>query len=161
MATVRLSQIHDTVKQGLVTYLIHLAREKGISAYVGDGRQRWPAAHRLDAAHLYRLALDEADAGVRYNAVAEEGVPLRRIAETIGRGLHVPVASLRPDEAVGHFGWLSMFVGRDSPASSLKTQAKLGWIPRGPGLIADLENMKYFETDSALRPSSAAAEAQR
>jgi nucleoside-diphosphate-sugar epimerase len=143
-AIVRLPQVHDTVKQGLITYAIHVAREKGISAYVGDGLNRWPAAHRLDTARLYRLALEKADAGDKFHAVAEEGVPVRDIAEAIGRGLIVPVVSLAPEEAANHFGWLAAFVGRDVPASSAHTREKLGWNPTGPGLISDIENMRYF-----------------
>ena len=145
VAIVRLPQVHDTVKQGLVTYAIHLAREKGVSAYVGDGLNRWPAAHRLDTAHLYRLALEKADAGAKYHAVSEEGVPVRDIAEVIGRGLNVPVVPLAPQEAAGHFGWLAAFIGRDAPASSAQTRHTLGWSPTGPGLISDLENMRYFQ----------------
>jgi nucleoside-diphosphate-sugar epimerase len=145
VAVVRLSQIHDTVKQGLVTYAIHLAREKGVSAYVGDGLNRWPAAHRLDTAHLYRLALENSDADVRYHAVAEEGVLVRDIAGAIGRGLKVPVVSIAPEEAAGHFGWLAPFVGWDIPACSTQTREELGWSPTGPGLISDLENMRYFK----------------
>jgi nucleoside-diphosphate-sugar epimerase len=143
VAIVRLPQVHDTVKQGLVTSAVRLAREKGVSAYVGDGLNRWPAAHRLDAAHLYRLALEKADADAKYHAVAEEGVPVRDIAEVIGRGLKVPVVSLTPQEAAGHFGWLGAFVGWDVPVSSAKTRDRLGWNPTGPGLISDLENMRY------------------
>jgi nucleoside-diphosphate-sugar epimerase len=143
VATVRLPQVHDTVKQGLVSYTIRLAREKGVSAYVGDGLNRWPAAHRLDTAHLYRLALEKGEGGVRYHAVAEEGVPTRAIAETIGHGLSVPVVSISPEEAGGHFGWLAHFVGWDIAASSAQTREKLGWNPTGPGLISDLENMRY------------------
>jgi nucleoside-diphosphate-sugar epimerase len=142
---VRLPQVHDTVKQGLVTYAIHLAREKGVSAYVGDGLNRWPAAHRLDTARLYRLALEKADADARYHAVAEEGVPVRDIAEAIGQGLNVPVVSIAPEEAAGHFGWLAAFVGWDIPASSAQTREKLEWNPTGPGLISDLENMRYLQ----------------
>jgi nucleoside-diphosphate-sugar epimerase len=144
VAIVRLPQVHDTVKQGLVTYAIHLAREKGVSAFVGNGLNRWPAAHRLDTAHLYRLALEKEDAGAKYHAVAEEGVPVRDIAEVIGRGLNVPVVSLTPEEAAGHFGWLAAFVGRDAPASSAQTRHTLGWSPMGPSIISDLENMRYF-----------------
>jgi nucleoside-diphosphate-sugar epimerase len=143
-AIVRLPQVHDTVKQGLITYAIHVAREKGVSAYVGDGLNRWPAAHRLDTARLYRLALEQADAGERFHAVAEEGVPVRDIAEAIGRGLNVPVVPLTPEESPKHFGWLAAFVGRDVPASSVHTREKLGWNPTGPGLISDLKNMRYF-----------------
>jgi nucleoside-diphosphate-sugar epimerase len=143
-AIVRLPQVHDTVKQGLVTYAIHVAREKGVSAYLGDGRNRWPAAHRLDTAQLYRLALEKADQGDKFHAVTEEGVPVREIAEVIGRGLKVPVVSLAPEQASKHFGWLAAFVGRDVPASSVHTREKLGWNPTGPGLISDLEKMRYF-----------------
>jgi nucleoside-diphosphate-sugar epimerase len=144
VAIVRLPQVHDTVKQGLITYAIHIAREKGVSAYVGDGRNRWPAAHRLDTARLYRLALEKADGGDKFHAVAEEGVPVRDIAEVIGRGLNVPVVSIAPEESAKHFGWLAAFVGWDVPASSAHTREKLGWNPTGPGLIADLEKMNYW-----------------
>jgi nucleoside-diphosphate-sugar epimerase len=143
-AIVRLPQVHDTVKQGLITYAIHVAREKAVSAYVGDGLNRWPAAHRLDTARLYRLALEKAGAGDTFHAVAEVGVPVRDIARAIGRGLHVPVVSLAPEESSKHFGWLAAFVGRDVPASSAHTREKLGWNPTGPGLISDLDNMRYF-----------------
>jgi nucleoside-diphosphate-sugar epimerase len=143
VSLIRLPQVHDTVKQGLITYLIAVAREKGVSAYVGDGLNRWPAVHRLDCARLYKLALENGSAGARYNAVAEEGVPLREIAEVIGRGLKLPVVSLSPEEAGEHFGWLAAFVGFDIPASSALTQERLGWHPTGPALIADLEQMRY------------------
>lgn len=146
VAVVRLPQVHDTVKQGLVTYAIQVAREKGVSAYVGEGLNRWPACPRLDAARLYRLALEKGEGGVRYHAVAEEGVPFRAIAETIGRGLGVPAVSIAPEEADGHFGRLAMFAGWDAPASSALTRQKLGWRPTGPSLISDLENMRYAET---------------
>jgi nucleoside-diphosphate-sugar epimerase len=144
VSVMRLPQVHDTVKQGLITYLIAVAREKGVSAYVGDGLNRWPAVHLLDCAHLYRLVLEKGAAGARYNPVAEEGVPLRKIAETIGRGLKLPVVSLSPEAAGEHFGWLSAFVGFDIPASSALTQQRMGWRPTGPGLISDLENLRYF-----------------
>jgi nucleoside-diphosphate-sugar epimerase len=143
VSLIRLPQVHDTVKQGLITYLIAVACEKGISAYVGDGLNRWPAVHRLDCARLYKLALEKGSAGARYNAVAEEGVPLREIAEVIGRGLKLPVVSMSAEEAGEHFGWLAAFVGFDLPASSALTQERLGWHPTGPGLIADLEQMRY------------------
>jgi nucleoside-diphosphate-sugar epimerase len=145
VSVVRLPQVHDTVKQGLITYAVQVAREKGVSAYVGDGLNRWPAAHVLDVARLYRLALEKQEAGSRYHAVAEEGVTVREIAEVIGRGLKVPVVSISPAEASVHFGWLAMFAGLDLPASSALTQKRLGWRPTGPGLISDLSRMRYFE----------------
>lgn len=144
-SVVRLPQVHDPVKQGLITYLVAVAREKGVSAYVGEGLNRWAAVHVLDAAHLYRLALEKQEAGARYNAVAEEGVPLRDIAEVIGRGLKVPVVSIAPEEAAAHFGFLAMFAGRNLVVSSALTQERLGWRPTGPKLIADLKQMRYFE----------------
>jgi nucleoside-diphosphate-sugar epimerase len=145
-SVVRLPQVHDTVKQGLVTFMIALAREKGVSAYVGDGLNRWPAVHRLDAGRLYRLALEKGSSGARYHAVAEEGVPLREIAEAIGRGLKVPAVSKSPEEAAQHFGFLAFFAGVDGPASSALTQERLGWRPTPqPGMIADLNRMRYFE----------------
>jgi nucleoside-diphosphate-sugar epimerase len=142
----RLPQVHDPFKQGLITYLIAVAREKGVSAYVGDGHNRWPAVHVLDCAQLYRLALEKGSRGARYNAVAEEGVPLREIAESIGRGLNLPVVAKSPEEAGTHFGWLGMFAGGDAPASSALTQQRLGWRPTGPGLISDLDQARYLET---------------
>jgi nucleoside-diphosphate-sugar epimerase len=149
VSVMRLPQVHDPIKQGLVTYMIATAREKGVSAYVGDGLNRWPAVHRLDAARLYRLALEKAAekgfAGARYNAVAEQGVPLREIAQAIGVGLRIPVESISPEKAGEHFGWLAHFVGFDVPASSALTQQRLGWRPIGPGLISDLNAMKYVE----------------
>lgn len=144
-SVMRLPQVHDTVKQGLVSYLIAVARAKGLSAYVGEGHNRWPAGHVSDAARLYRLALEKGEPGARYHAVGEEGVSMRDIAEAIGRGLKVPVKSLSPEEAQAHFGWLAMFAGLDMPASSAQTQERLRWRPTGPGLIADLEQMRYFE----------------
>jgi nucleoside-diphosphate-sugar epimerase len=145
VSVVRLPQVHDTVKQGLITYAIQVSREKGVSAYVGDGLNRWPAAHVLDVARLYRLALEKQKAGSRYHAVAEEGVTVRDIAEVIGRGLKVPVVSMSIEEAGRHFGWLAAFVGWDIPASSAQTREKLGWNPTGPGLLTDLENMRYSQ----------------
>src|SRR5271170_3954412 len=143
VSVVRLPQVHDTVKQGLITDAVQVAREKRASAYIGEGLNRWPAAHVLDVAHLYRLALEMREPGSRYNAVAEEGISMREIAEVIGRGLKLPVVSLSPEEAKAHFGWLAMFAGFDMPASSTQTQKRLGWQPTGPKLIADLEQMRY------------------
>jgi nucleoside-diphosphate-sugar epimerase len=143
VSVVRLPQVHDTVKQGFVTYAVAIAREKRVSAYVGDGKNRWPAAHVSDVARLYRLALEKREPGARYNAVGEQGIAVRDVAEVIGRGLNVPVVSLSSEEAPGHFGWLAPFAGMDLPASNALTQARLGWHPTGPGLIADLERMKY------------------
>src|ERR1700720_1185840 len=145
VSVVRLPQVHDTVKQGLITYAIQVAREKGASAYIGEGLNRWPAAHVLDVAHLYRLALEKHEAGTRDNAVAEEGVSMREIADVMGRGLKVPVVSISQEEAQAHFGWLAMFAGFDMPASSALTRQRLGWRPTGPGLIADLEQMRWPE----------------
>ena len=144
-SVVRLPQVHNTVKAGLVSYAIAIARNKGASAYIGDGHNRWAAVHLLDAARLYRLVLEKGEPGARYHAVAEEGVPVRDIAEVIGRGLKVPVVSLTPQEAAGHFGWLAGFAGWDLAGSSELTQQKLGWRPTGPRLIADLENMRYSQ----------------
>jgi nucleoside-diphosphate-sugar epimerase len=146
VSVVRLPQVHDQVKQGLITHAVAMAREKGVSPYVGEGLNRWPAAHVADTAILYRLALEKQAPGAKYHAVAEEGVPLRDIAEVIGKGLKIPVVSMSPEEAATHFGWLAMFVGRDAPASSAQTQKRLGWHPTGPGMIADLEQMNYFES---------------
>jgi nucleoside-diphosphate-sugar epimerase len=145
VSVVRLPQVHDTVKQGLITPAVALAREKGVSAYVGDGLNRWPAAHVLDVARLYRLALEKREAGSRYHAVAEEGIAVRDIAEIIGQGLKVPVVALSPEEAAGHFGWLAAFAGLDLPASSAQTREQLGWHPTGPGLITDLQHMRYLD----------------
>jgi nucleoside-diphosphate-sugar epimerase len=143
VSVVRLPQVHDTVKQGLITYAVALAREKGVSAYVGDGSNRWAAAHVLDVAHLYKLALEKHEVGSRYHAVGEEGVSMREVAEVIGKGLKVPVVSLSPEEAQAHFGWLALFAGLDMPASSAQTRKKLGWNPTGPTLLTDLGNMRY------------------
>ncbi len=140
---VRLAQVHDPVKQGLITPYIQVTREKGMAAYVGAGANRWPAAHVSDVARLYRLVLEKGKAGSRYHAVGEEGIPVRDIAQTIGRGLKLPAVSLSPEEAKAHFGWLAMFAGLDIPASSALTQRQLEWHPAGPGLIADLEEVRY------------------
>ncbi|MDG3006369.1 SDR family oxidoreductase [Paludisphaera mucosa] len=144
VTVVRLPQVHDTLKQGLVTPAIAVAREKGLAAYVGDGLNRWPAVHVLDAAPVYRLALEKGPHRARYHAVAEEGVTARAIAEAIGRGLKIPVVSLSPEEAAGHFGWMAMFVGWDMPASSKLTQERLGWRPtQKAGMIEDLDHMNW------------------
>jgi nucleoside-diphosphate-sugar epimerase len=140
---VRLAQIHDTHKQGLVPYFTAVAREKRVSAYIGEGGNRWPAAHVTDAARLYRLAFEKAEKGAIYHAVDEEGLSMKAIAEAIGRGLKVPVISLKAEESQTHFGWLGMFAGQDMPSSSAITRDKLGWKPTGPGLIADLDGMDY------------------
>ncbi len=142
-SVMRLPQVHDTVKQGLVTYLIQIARAKGVSAYVADGHNRWPAAHLSDVARLYRLAVEQGSAGARYHAVAEEGVPLKQIATAIGNGLNVPVVSLAPERSQEHFGFLGSFAARDGHASSVQTRAQLGWHPTGPSLLTDLQNMNY------------------
>jgi len=142
-SVMRLPQVHNTIKQGLVSYLIGVAREKGVSAYVGEGRNRWAAGHVLDVAHLYRLALEKHQTGAKYHAVAEEGVLMRDIAEAIAGGLGVKAGSLSSEEAQAHFGWLGMFAGSDLQASSSQTRTKLGWSPSGPGLIADLKKMNY------------------
>ncbi len=144
VSIVRLPQVHDPYKQGLITPLIQLAREKGVSAYAGDGLNRWPAAHVLDVARLYRLALEKQEAGSRYHAVAEEGIPVRDVAEIIGRGLKVATVSLSAEEAISHFGWFGALASLDMPASSAQTQERLGWHPTGPGLMADLEQMRCF-----------------
>jgi nucleoside-diphosphate-sugar epimerase len=144
-SVMRLPQVHDTVKQGLVTALVATARARGISAYVGDGLNRWPAAHVVDAARLYRLALEKGTAGARYHAVAEEGVPLKDIATVIGRSLNLPVISISPEQAKEHFGFLGSFAGWDAQTSSAQTRAKLGWNPTGPNLLTDLGNMRYAQ----------------
>ena len=142
---VRLPQVHDTRKQGLVPYLLAVSRAKGVSAYIGDGANRWPAAHVSDVARLYRLAFDKADPGAIYHAVDEEGIPMKAIAEAHGRGLKVPVVSIKPEDAQAHFGWLAIFAGLDNPSSSALTRRKLQWTPTGPGLIADLDGMDYTQ----------------
>src|ERR1700733_5875900 len=137
--------VHGKGDHGFVPRLIGIAREKGVSAFIGDGLNRWPAVHRLDAARLYRLVLEKGTGGASYHGVAEEGVPTREIAEAIGRGLNVPVVSKSSEEAADHFGWIARFFGIDGPASSAQTQDRLGWRPVQPGLIADLRAEHYFE----------------
>jgi len=149
VSLVRLPVVHGDGDHGFITTLIGIAREKGVSAYVGDGRNGWTAVHRLDAAHLYRLALEglvqESRQLTRYHAVAEEGVAFRDIAEVIGKRLSIPVVSKSREEAADHFGWLAMFLGMSGGASSKLTQERLGWQPMQPGLIADLDRPGYFE----------------
>jgi nucleoside-diphosphate-sugar epimerase len=137
--------VHGEGDHGFVPRLISIAREKGVSAYVGDGHSHWPAVHRLDAAHLYRLVLEKGTAGAKYHGVADEGLPTREIAEVIGRQLNVPVVSKSREEAADHFGWMALFFAMDGPASSAQTQERLGWRPVQPGLIADLNAEHYFE----------------
>ena len=144
-SVVRLAQIHDTHKQGLVPFVTAVAREKRVSAYIGDGGNRWPAAHLSDTAHLYRLAFEKAEPGAIYHAVGEEGISIKAIAEALGRGLKIPAVSIKPEEAEAHFGWISRFAGHDMPSSSAITQKKLNWKPTGPGLIADLDGMDYTQ----------------
>lgn len=145
-SAVRLSpSVHGEGDHGFVPALISIARAKGVSAYIGDGMNRWSGVHRFDAANLYRLALEKGVAGARYHGVADEGVPTKAIAEVIGRRLNLPVVSISPEEAAGHFGFLGLFFGLDILASSALTQEQLGWKPTHPGLIADLDQPYYFE----------------
>lgn len=143
VSVVRLPQVHDTRRQGLIGPLIEIARGKGVSGYVGEGKNRWPAGHLSDVARLYRLAIERAERGARYHAVGEEGISAKAIAEALGRGMKLPVVSVAPDKAAEHFGWMGGFVGMDFPASSAITREKLGWAPTGPSLLADLEAAHY------------------
>jgi nucleoside-diphosphate-sugar epimerase len=141
--------VHGDGDNGFMAALVGIARDKGVSGYIGDGSNRWPAVHRLDSAHLFRLALENAPAGSTLHAVADEGVPIRDIAEVIGRHLDVPVVSISPEDAAGHFTWLAGFLAADSPASCTLTRELLGWHPTHPGLIDDLDKGHYFHNPSA------------
>jgi nucleoside-diphosphate-sugar epimerase len=143
LAVVRLPQVHDTQKQGLISPMIEIARARGFAAYVGDGMERWAAAHVSDVARLYRLALEKHEAGARYHAVAEEGVSMRQVAEAVGLGLGVPVRSLSLEQVADYYGPLAHFATLDMPASSEWTRNTLGWNPTGPSLLADLQHMNY------------------
>jgi nucleoside-diphosphate-sugar epimerase len=136
--------VHGDGDHGFIPALIAIARQTGVSVYVGDGANRWPAVHRLDAARLYRLALEAGLTDARFHGVADEAVPFREIAEIIGLRLNLPVVSKSPDEAAAHFGWIAFFAGVDSPSSSMLTQQRLGWHPTQPGLIADIDRPSYF-----------------
>ncbi|MEU7320735.1 SDR family oxidoreductase [Streptomyces griseoviridis] len=140
---------HGDGDNGFMAALVATAREKGVSGYVGDGANRWPAVHRLDAARLFRLAVEKAPAGSVLHGVAEEGVAIREVAEVIGRHLDVPVAAVSPEDAPGHFTWLAGFVGLDAPVSSALTRELLDWNPTGPGLIEDLDEGHYFRKGAA------------
>jgi nucleoside-diphosphate-sugar epimerase len=142
---VRLPQVHDTHRQGLVSPYIMNARQKGAAAYIGDGAHRWPAAHVTDVARLYKLAIEMGKAGERFHAVDEEGVAARDIAAAVGSGLGLPVMSVTPEQAGEHFGWLAMFMDMDMPASSAWTRQRLGWKRSGPGMLEDLRGMDYNE----------------
>ncbi|CAA9577356.1 MAG: NAD-dependent epimerase/dehydratase [uncultured Thermomicrobiales bacterium] len=145
-SVVRLApSVHGRGDHGFVSALIEVARQKGVSGYVGDGSNRWPAVHRVDAANLFRLALEQAPAGSVLHGVADEGVPVRAIAEVIGRHLDLPVVSIAPEDAAGHFGWLTMFIAADAPASSALTRDLVGWQPTHVGLIDDLSDGHYFQ----------------
>jgi nucleoside-diphosphate-sugar epimerase len=145
-AAVRLSpSVHGRGDHGFVPILIGIARDTGVSGFVGDGTTRWPGVHRLDAARLFRLVVEGAPAGSRWHGVADEGVPFRSIAEVIGRHLDVPVRSVAPEEAASHFGFLGGLVSLDNPTSNALTRERLGWEPVQPGLLADLDEGHYFK----------------
>ncbi|WP_425259567.1 SDR family oxidoreductase [Rubrivivax sp. RP6-9] len=138
--------VHGPGDQGFVPMLIGIARDKGMSVYGGDGQHLWPAVHRLDAARLFRLALEQGTAGERFHAAAEQGVAFKDIATAIGRGLGLPVVAMSPEEAEAHFGWFAMFAAMDARASSAHTRSRLGWTPLEPGLIDDIEQAGYFQS---------------
>jgi nucleoside-diphosphate-sugar epimerase len=140
---------HGEGDHGFMATLVAIARAKGVAGYLGDGSSRWPAVHRLDSARLFRLAVERAPAGSTLHAVADQGVPIRDIAEVIGSHLDVPVSAISPDDAAGHFTWLAGFIGIDNPTSSELTRELLGWQPTQPGLIEDLDKGHYFDTPSA------------
>ncbi len=141
--------VHGEGDNGFMAALVGTAHDKGVSGYIGDGSNRWPAVHRFDAAHLFRLALEKAPAGSALHAIADEGVPIRAIADVIGRHLGLPVAVIAPEDAAGHFGWLAAFLAVDSPASGALTRELLGWQPTHPGLIDDLDKGHYFHSSAA------------
>ncbi|MBS1996680.1 MAG: SDR family oxidoreductase [Cyanobacteria bacterium SZAS LIN-2] len=143
---IRLPQVHDQMKYGLISYSIELAKAKNLVAYIGDGKNRWPAVAVGDAARLYRLALEKGDAGSVYNAVGEEGITAREIAESLSRNMGLPIRSLSGDEATAYFGWMIMFAALDMPCSSAITQERLGWKPTGPSLIYDLDQSKVLKS---------------
>jgi nucleoside-diphosphate-sugar epimerase len=145
--------VHGEGDHGFIPALIGIARVKGVSAYIGNGLNRWPAVHRLDAARLYRLVLEKGTAGTTYHGVGDEGIPVRNIAEVIGRQLDLPVIAKSREEAADHFGWLARFLGIDGPASSAQTQQQLGWLPCEQGLIADLNETHYFQQTADLAAS--------
>jgi nucleoside-diphosphate-sugar epimerase len=141
--------VHGDGDNGFLATVVGIARDTGVSGYIGDGSNRWPAVHRIDAAHLFRLALENAPAGSVLQAIADEGVPIRAVAEVIGRHLDLPVVSISPENAAEHFTWLARFLATDSPASSTLTRELLGWHPTQPGLIDDLDKGHYFHNPAA------------
>ena len=141
--------VHGDGDHGFMARLIGIARDKGVSGYIGDGANRWPSVHRFDAAHLFRLAVEQAPPGSVLHAIADEGVPIRAIAEVIGRHLNLPVAAIAPENAAEHFAWLAGFLAIDAPASSALTRELMGWQPTQPGLIDDLDKGHYFPDPSA------------
>jgi nucleoside-diphosphate-sugar epimerase len=143
VSVMRLPQVHNTEKQGLITPLIAIFRDKGVAAYVGEGKNRWSAGHRSDVALLYRLAIERGEPGARYHAVGEEGIETRAIVEELARGLGIEAISIPQAQAAEHYGWMAMFSGIDMAASSAQTQAKLDWHPKGPTLLEDLRAMSY------------------